>query len=203
MNKVEHAPVKGRPREFRPDEVLAEALRVFWCRGYEGTSLDDLTEAMGISRPSLYAAFGNKESLFLQAFDLYVREKLNFLDKALAQPTVRTVAETLLRGVVEHAAGSDEPHGCMGVTETVASGLCVPKIRDELQDRAKSVQEAIRTRIERGEAEGDLPANVSVEGLTELLMALWAGISVRASAGTTREELDEMIHAGLAMWPTD
>src|SRR5437868_2033620 len=74
---------KGRPREFDIDEALAAALRVFWSKGYEGASLTDLTEAMGITRPSLYAAFGNKESLFRKALDLYEREKLAYVGEAL------------------------------------------------------------------------------------------------------------------------
>ena len=87
MNKLEAIPCRGRPREFCVDGALAEALRVFWEKGYEGTSLNDLTEAMGITRPSLYAAFGNKESLFRKALDLYEREKLAYIRKALEQPT--------------------------------------------------------------------------------------------------------------------
>ena len=78
------APVKGRPREFCVDQALAAALRVFWSKGYEGASLTDLTDAMGITRPSLYAAFGNKEALFRKALDLYEREKLEYTRAALA-----------------------------------------------------------------------------------------------------------------------
>src|SRR5947208_1983555 len=94
---------KGRPREFNVDEALAAALRVFWTKGYEGASLTDLTDAMGITRPSLYAAFGNKESLFHKALDLYEREKLAYVGEALAEPTARRVAEVLLRGAVVNA----------------------------------------------------------------------------------------------------
>src|SRR5213082_3312703 len=91
---------KGRPREFDIDEALAAALRVFWSKGYEGASLTDLTEAMGITRPSLYAAFGNKESLFRKALDLYEREKLAYMDEALKQPNARAVARHLLEGAL-------------------------------------------------------------------------------------------------------
>src|SRR5687767_3693461 len=89
---------RGCPREFCVDEALAAALQVFWSKGYEGTSLTALTEAMGITRPSLYAAFGNKEPLFRKALDLYQREKLAYVGRALGQPTARGVAEVLLRG---------------------------------------------------------------------------------------------------------
>ena len=111
MNKPEIIAHRGRPREFCVDYALAKALRVFWEKGYEGTSLTDLTEAMGITRPSLYAAFGNKESLFRKTLDLYEREKLNYIGKALAEPTARRVAEAMLRGGVEIDTSRDEPHG--------------------------------------------------------------------------------------------
>ena len=88
---------KGRPREFCTDRALASALRVFWSKGYEGASMADLTEAMGITKPSLYAAFGNKEALFHKALDLYESEKLDYMRIALEQPSARAVAEDLLR----------------------------------------------------------------------------------------------------------
>ena len=98
MNKPEAiAPVRGRPREFCVDHALTQALGVFWSKGYEGASLTDLTEAMGITRPSLYAAFGNKESLFRKALDLYESEKMAYVGRALIQPTARLIAETMLR----------------------------------------------------------------------------------------------------------
>src|SRR6476659_10099375 len=96
---------KGRPREFCVEEALAQALRVFWSKGYEGASLTDLTEAMGITRPSLYAAFGNKEALFKKTLDLYERDKLAYVGKSLAQPTARKVAESMLRGAVDNMTG--------------------------------------------------------------------------------------------------
>src|ERR1700759_424078 len=99
--------VKGRPREFDLDQALAAALRVFWAKGYEGASLTDLTEAMGITRPSLYAAFGNKEALFRKALDLYERDKLAYVANALAAPTARGVAERMLGGALDLQLGSD------------------------------------------------------------------------------------------------
>ena len=104
MECVVQSACRGRPREFDVDEALAAALRVFWTKGYDGASLSDLTDAMGITRPSLYAAFGNKESLFRKALDLYEREKLAYVGEALAAPTSRQVAERLLRGAMNHAA---------------------------------------------------------------------------------------------------
>ena len=202
MNKPEPILHRGRPREFCVEHALAQALRVFWSRGYEGASLTDLTEAMGITRPSLYAAFGNKESLFRKALDLYEREKLDYVGKALAQPTARAVAEAMLRGAVENVTSRDEPHGCLGVIASVACGEEAKSIREAVQERSKRFHQSIIERFERARSEGDLPAQLDVEGLTDLLRALLQGISIQAGSGATREELDRLVDTGLMMWPS-
>lgn len=202
MNKPEAVGPRGRPREFCVEHALAQALRVFWEKGYEGTSLNDLTEAMGINRPSLYAAFGNKEELFRKALDLYEREKLTYIGQALEQSTARGVAETLLRGAVQNATSTEEPHGCLGVITSVACGEGSQSIRDEVLERGKVARRALIERFERAKAEGDIPAHVEVEGLTSLLYAVVQGICVQAGSGATREELDRLVDTGLALWPS-
>ena len=202
MNKPESIAPRGRPREFCTDHALAMALRVFWSKGYEGASLTDLTEAMGITRPSLYAAFGNKESLFRKALDLYENEKMAYVGQAIAQPTARKVAETMLRGAVENVASCDEPHGCLRVIASVTCGPEAESIRAEVMERGKVVHQEIINRFKRAQAEGDLPAHVDVEGLTDLLKAIFQGISVQASSGATREQLDRLVDTGLMMWPS-
>jgi AcrR family transcriptional regulator len=202
MNKPENLATRGRPREFCVEATLAAALRVFWSKGYEGTSLTDLTEAMGITRPSLYAAFGNKESLFRKALDLYEREKLEYVGRALAEPTARRVAEALLRGAVDNACSSEEPHGCLGVITSVACGAESQSIRDEVLERGKVAKRALIERFERARAEGDLPAHVDIEALTNLLYAVVQGICIQAGSGATRDELEKVVDTGLIMWPS-
>jgi len=201
MNKPDIIAHRGRPREFCVDNALAKALRVFWSKGYEGASLSDLTEAMGITRPSLYAAFGNKESLFRKALDLYEREKMDYVGKALAQPTARKVAEYLLRGSLENATSCDEPHGCLGVISSVTCGDEAQSIREEVLERGKVAKRALIERMERAKVEGDLPADTDVEGLTSFLFAIMQGISVQAGSGASREDLERLVGAGLMMWP--
>jgi AcrR family transcriptional regulator len=201
MNKPETIAVRGRPREFCVDAALATALRVFWSKGYEGASLTDLTEAIGITRPSLYAAFGNKEALFRQALDLYEREKLAYVGKALEQPTARGVAEVLLRGAVDNVTSVEQPNGCLGFIASVACGDQSQAIREEIVKRGIVAKAALMERFERAKAEGDLPADVSLEGLASVLYALSQGISVQAGSGASREELDRLVDTGLAMWP--
>ena len=202
MNKPEQIAIRGRPREFCTEHALAQALRVFWRKGYEGTSLSDLTDAMGITRPSLYAAFGNKESLFRKALDLYQCEKLEYVGRALKEPTARGVAEVLLRGAVNNVTSPEEPHGCLGVITATACGEEAQSIREEVLKRGQVVRATLIERLDRAKAEGDLPAHVDVEGLTSLLFAILQGIGVQAGGGATREQLEAMVDTGLAMWPT-
>ena len=194
-------PAKGRPREFCTDAALAAALRVFWAKGYDAASLTDLTEAMGITRPSLYAAFGNKEALFHKALDLYEAEKLAYMRGALDQPTARGVAEYLLRGALDAQTGRGEPHGCMGVINSMACGPEAQSIRDALLARRASSQAALTERFARARDEGDLPPHIDPVGLTSYLFALFLGMSVQAGAGATREDLALLVETSLAVWP--
>jgi len=203
MNKPEViSAARGRPREFCVDHALTQALGVFWSKGYEGASLTDLTEAMGITRPSLYAAFGNKESLFRKALDLYEREKMAYVGKAMAQPTARKVAETMLRGAVDTASGAGEPHGCLRVISSVACGPAAQSIHDEVVERSNKGKQALIERFEQAKAEGDLPPQINAEGLTRTLIAFLQGISIQANQGATRDELDQLVETALTLWPS-
>src|SRR3982751_3796229 len=157
MNELASICPPGRPREFCIEGALAAALRVFWQKGYEGTSLTDLTEAMGITRPSLYAAFGNKEALFRKALDLYQREKLNYVGKALAQGTAREVAETLLRGAVNNVSSPEEPHGCLGVITASSCGEEAQSVRQEVLARGKVIREAMIDRFNQARPMANFP----------------------------------------------
>lgn len=202
MQSALAATVKGRPREFCVDQALAAALRVFWRKGFEGTSLTDLTEAMGITRPSLYAAFGNKATLFGKALDLYETEKLRYVSDALDEPTARGVAERLLRGSIDNQTSCDEPRGCLGVISSVACGEEAESIRSDVLERGKVARAALVTRLNRAVDEGDLPAGTSVEGLTSLLYAILQGMAVQAGAGASREELERLVDTSLSLWPS-
>ncbi|MBW4331141.1 TetR/AcrR family transcriptional regulator [Stakelama sp. CBK3Z-3] len=192
---------KGRPREFDVDEALAAALRIFWSKGYEGASLTELTHAMGITKPSLYAAFGNKEQLFRKALDLYEREKLAYTRAALDEPTLRAVAERFLRGALAMQCSDCEPRGCLGVISSVACGDEAEAIREEVIARRVSSRQAIIDRFEKGKADGDLPPDADATALTNYLMTVLQGMAVQASAGAKREELECVVDMTLAMWP--
>jgi AcrR family transcriptional regulator len=192
---------KGRPREFNVDEALAAALRVFWTKGYEGASLSELTDTMGITRPSLYAAFGNKEALFRKALDLYEREKLAYVGEALKAPTSRGVAERLLRGALEMQTSDCDPRGCLRVISSVACGAEAESIREEVIARRSSSHRALLERLRRAKAEGDLAADVDPEGLSNFLGAILQGMALQAGAGATPKQLAALVDTSLAMWP--
>ena len=192
---------RGRPREFDVDEALAAALRVFWTKGYDGASLSDLTEAMGITRPSLYSAFGNKEALFHKALDLYEREKLAYVGEALQAPTSRGVAERLLRGSLEMQTSDCEPRGCMRIISSVACGAEADTIRADLMERSQSTRRALCDRMQRARDEGDLPSDTDVEGLCAYLGAILQGMAVQAGSGATKPQLEALVETSLAMWP--
>ena len=199
---METAVLRGRPREFDVDQALTAALRVFWSKGYEGASMTDLTDAMGITRPSLYAAFGNKESLFRKALDLYEREKLCYMGQALEAPTARGVAQRLLQGSMENQTSRDDPRGCLGVISSVACGAEADCIRQEVLERGRIAHEALIERMERAVAEGDFQTPVDAEGITKYLTAILQGMAVQAGSGATREELSRLIETSLMVWPS-
>ena len=193
--------VKGRPREFCVDAALAAALGVFWSKGYEGASMADLTAAMGITKPSLYAAFGNKEALFHKALDLYEAEKLEYTREALKQPTARAVAEYIMRGAVDAQTSTSGPKGCLGVISSVACGSEAESIKADVIARRVSSHAALVERFERAKDEGDLPAQVDITGLTSYMFAILQGMAVQAGSGATRADLDRVVDTSLMLWP--
>src|ERR1700731_1201666 len=129
MKQKKTARALGRPRSFETGEVLDAAMKVFWCKGYEGASLADLTRAMGINRPSLYAAFGSKEGLFRKALDRYAEGPSAYVLEALNEPTARAVAERLVAGSADLLTHPRNPHGCLLVQGALACGEAADSVR--------------------------------------------------------------------------
>jgi AcrR family transcriptional regulator len=180
---------RGRPREFEVDRALDRALRVFWRKGYEGATLPDLTKAMGINRPSLYAAFGSKEGLFRRALDRYDEGPASYAREALGEPTARAVAERLLGGAVDQLTDRRNPRGCLLVHGALACGEAAESIRRELASRRAGGEAALRRRFERALAEGDLTADSDPAALARYVVTVIRGMAVEAAGGASREEL--------------
>jgi AcrR family transcriptional regulator len=192
----------GRPRNFDRDQALDQALRVFWEKGYEGASLFDLTEAMGINRPSLYAAFGNKEELFRKALDRYESGPTAFVARALAEPTARQVADRLLKEGINMVTHPDHPGGCLAVQGALVCGDDAQPIREELERRRKAGEVMIRKRFQRAQTEGDLPADVEPNDLARYVTTVMRGLAVQAAGGATRKELLRVAELAMQAWPS-
>ena len=191
----------GRPRSFDMDQALDRALEVFWRRGYEGATIADLTAAMGINPPSLYAAFGNKEALFGSALDRYGRVRTAYWSEALQRDTAREVAEGLLRGTAKFLTDPCHPRGCLGVQSALACGEAAQSVREALEARRAEAQAQIRGRLKRAKKDGDLPKDADVAALARYLSTLTEGMAVQAVGGASRKELERVADMALRAWP--
>ena len=192
----------GRPREFDLDNALDRALLLFWRNGYEGASIADLTEAMGINAPSLYAAFGNKEGLFRKAVDRYVERHAGFWEVASAAPTARAMIEHLLHASVDFVTDECNPRGCLFVRGPMACSEAADKIARELVTRRGTGEERLRARLEGAKIAGELPPELDPADYARYLMTVLEGLSVQAAGGASREDLHKVADMTLRTWPT-
>jgi len=191
----------GRPRTYDVETALEQAMKVFWRLGYEGASLAELTKAMGINSPSLYAAFGSKEGLFTAVLDHYDARRQSCLNEMLAAPTGRAMAERLLSGLVELATDPDEPPGCLYLQGGLSCSAATPEIPQELARRRGRLEQQLRERLTRARDTGDLPASADPAALARYLVSVCNGIAIQAGAGATREELRQIAALALNAWP--
>lgn len=192
---------RGRPRAFDRTTALRRAMELFWERGYEGASLSDLTAAMGIRSPSLYAAFGSKEALFKEAVGYYNTvtgaEPLQALEQA---PTARAGIEAFLRHHAKVYVEPGHPTGCMVMLAATAGPTENEEIRRFLAGCRKSDMDTLRHRIERGVAGGDLPAGTDCEALARFASAVMHGMSLQARDGADRAALERVVGCVMAAW---
>ena len=193
---------RGRPRCFDRTSALERAMEVFWERGYEGASLSDLTAAMEIASPSLYAAFGSKEALFRESVTHYSQTDGSGLWQSLdSQPTAREAVASLLKASAEASTQPNKPTGCFLV---LAMANCAPEnaeVQNELRDRRNFLGDLVRLRLDRGVADGDLPPGTDTRALSAYFITVMQGMSLRARDGGTRAELLDVAGYAMAAWP--
>lgn len=187
----------GRPREFDAETALDQAMEVFWRHGYEGATIAQLTEAMGINPPSLYACFGNKEGLLKAALDRYTKLRNVWMDEVVAAPTAREVAERMLMGIADKQTDPANPPGCLLVQGGIACGTGSENVPFELAARRAENEDQLRERFVRAKAEGDLKDTADPAALARYVSAVAVGMGVMASSGADREALRQVASVAL------
>jgi AcrR family transcriptional regulator len=191
----------GRPRTFDTNQALDRALEVFWRKGYEGASICDLTAAMGINPPSLYSAFGNKESLFRQALDRYAETHGAYIPEALAPPKARVGIAALLHGTARSLTDKSNPAGCLFVQGISGAAEHAQCIRDMLNAKGAAGEKHLRERLKRAKKEGELPEDADPVALARYFSTVTQGMAVQAAGGASRKELERVADMALRAWP--
>ncbi|MCM5679626.1 TetR/AcrR family transcriptional regulator [Schlegelella sp. S2-27] len=196
--------LRGRPRAFDEDQALENALRVFWKHGFQGAALSELTEAMGLSKPSLYAAFGDKEQLYLKALARYRDERLAPPVRVLsAEGEGRAAVEAYLRSMAKLFADPAMPGGCFIVNGLADTGgtTTPPGVQQALQDALRGAERLLRQRIEQAARDGELPVEAAPAQLAGLFVSVLCGLAVQAKSGEPLSKLRRVIDSAMAAWP--
>lgn len=199
---TEVAPLRrGRPREFDRETALRAAMAVFWERGFEGTRVSDLTDAMALNAPSLYATFGSKEDLFREAVGYYNAPNRSPTTIALKRPGLtRDAVEAMLRDNAREYADPDTPPGCLIVLAGIAYSAETKVLRDLLKTCRDEDRERLLGRIRTGIKTGELPAALDADRLASFMMTVLYGLSIQARDGATLDELESTIDLAMVAW---
>ncbi|WP_030385971.1 TetR/AcrR family transcriptional regulator [Streptomyces sp. NRRL S-241] len=191
---------RGRPRSFDRDAALDKAMLAFWEHGYEATSIADLTASLGISAPSLYAAFGDKRTLFDEVVGVYGGRYADFAGVALAEePTAGAAVARILREAAEIYTDPAHPRGCMVIS--AATNTTSREVAQALRERRNAGLEMFESRIRADMATGELPADTDARALARYAGAVLQGMSQQSRDGATREELEAVAERALLAWP--
>jgi len=190
----------GRPREFELDGAIEKATGLFWRNGYEGTSLSDLTNAIGISPPSFYFAFGSKEGLFRTVIERYFAEQSKLVAAAFRKPTPRAVVKHFLRGYADMLTDPLHAPGCLALNSSLPCAAGDP-LRAWLADLREQTRIRFRDRFAEARADRGLAAGMDADSLARLVLAIAWGMAVEAQSGASRKDLRRMVALALPVWP--
>jgi AcrR family transcriptional regulator len=179
----------GRPISFDKDAALEAAMLLFWERGFEGTSMSDLTQAMGLNPSSIYAAFGDKHALFQLAVKRYMEKRAQYAGKALEEPTLERVVRALFDSTVAFLTAPGHPPTCMTLSGAVGCSVEATPARDIMTEIRKQNEAVMRERFIKARRSGELPKDVNVDDYTRYLSTIIAGLSIQAANGSTKAEL--------------
>lgn len=200
-SKITNTPKMGRPREFSESVALDAAMRVFWEKGYEGTSLDDLTQTMGINRSSLYSTFGDKESLFRRVISRYGEVQLTFVSDALSHGNIHKAIEALWRNTVKFLSDSTHPRGCLSLQGGLTCGSGAESVKKAMIDWRKRALAPIEKRLQRARGDGDLPMQVNPKDLARYVLVVMNGLSIQAANGASQAEMNAAVDIALRSIP--
>lgn len=191
----------GRPLSFDRDEALEKAMLAFWESGYETTSISDLTAAMGVTAPSIYAAFGDKKRLFLEALRRYAGDPID-LEKSFAEaPTARDAVVGMIENAARLYTGDETPRGCMLASAVATGSKDAADVREAAAQERRAIRTIIVKRIERDVGQGLMPEATQAGVLADVALAVTQGMSVLARDGADRETLLAVAHASMEGWP--
>jgi AcrR family transcriptional regulator len=181
----------GRPRTFDEQEALERAVEVFWRQGYEGTSITDLTTAMGVNKPSLYSVYGGKADLFRRAIAHYAEHDMAYARAALEEPTALLVAQRFLRDNVTALTLENKPPGCLSIQGGLSCSAENQEVATFLAASRLAGEKAFADRFRLAVEQEDLPADADPDSLARFLMVVSEGHAVHAAAGVPREALQQ------------
>jgi len=196
-NEMNNSAKSGRPTAFDKERALDTAMHLFWERGYEGTSMADLSQAMGIHPSSIYAAFGDKQSLFAHAAKRYVEAPAQYMARALEQPTFKAFVRAAFENTVEFLGSNEHPSSCFTLTGAIACGVDTEDAKNLMTQIRLQNEAAIKERILKARKAGEFPKEDNVEDYTRYLSMLLSGLAIQAANGSTKAQLKRTAQVAL------
>jgi len=193
---------RGRPRLLERDAGLDIAARLFWERGYEGTSIAELTEAMGVTPPSLYATFGSKEDLYSQALDhISERENKQWLEAMQGTMSAHDAIAFFLHDAAARFTCPDKPRGCIVLNAVLQHGEKTESVAQSVAARRERGLQVIKARFDRAVAEGELASGTDTKALARFFGVVVQGMSAQACDGASMTALNQLADIALSAWP--